>query len=183
MNQHDDAGEINTVNSNLIRFNQKQVKEAKAARKLQHVGGLSLTSLLRMIDSGSLINSPVTREAVHNTIKMWGPSVPSMKGKTTRSSPDSVDINVEHITIIPPYILENHANIVICVDVMKVNKVPFLVTIGAVVKFGSASELRNMKTSTIAAALIVVLEIYHNRGFRIICIACDNAFDPLIQNH
>ena len=140
------------------------------------MAGLSLTSLLRMIDSGSLINSPVTREAVHNTIKMWGPSVPSMKGKTTRSSPDSVDINVEHITIIPPYILENHANIVLCVDVMKVNKVPFLAIIGTIVKFGSVSELRNMKTLTITAVLTVALQIYHNTGFRVICIAYDNAF-------
>ena len=42
-------------------------------------------------------------------------------GKTTRRQPGAVEINIETITPIPPDILNNHGNVVISMEVMKVN--------------------------------------------------------------
>ena len=82
-----------------------------------------------MIDSGSLMNCPVTRESVKHSITIWGPSVASMKGRNTRSAPDAVKVDSSTITSVPPHIATHHIRVSIGIDVMKVNKIPFLVSI------------------------------------------------------
>ena len=182
VNEHEVGTAIDTVRKNLTRFTQRQVEDARCARKLQHTTGLSTSALLRMIDSGALANSPVTREAVRNSIIIWGESVASKKGRTTRSSPNATQIDIYTITSIPPHIINEHGMVVLCIDIMKVNKVPFFVTTSRVIKFGSATELKNMEISIIIPILVTILHIYVSRGFTVISIAADNGFAALENN-
>ena len=99
-----------------------------------------------MIDSGLLINSPVTREAMRSGISIWGPRVPNLKGKTTRYIPESSNVRLETNAPIPPHILQQNQYIVMCVTVMKVNKIPFMVSIGRVVKYVTCTGLHDLKT-------------------------------------
>ena len=180
---HDNVDGITRVRDNLMKFNRRQVRKAEVARQLQNTAGLALSSLLRMIDSGALINSPVTRQAVKDSISIWGNNVHSMKGRTTRSTPDEVNIDASTIVPIPPYILDRHYQIVLCIDVMKVNKIPFLVSTSITIKFGTGAELVNMKTETMVDKITIILQIYHNRGFSVTSIAADNGFAPLRENN
>ena len=136
---------MTTVSDNMQKFTEREIKDARVARDFQNNAGLSTQALLRMIDSGLLINSPITRKAVRDSIAIWGISEAHLKGKTTRTRGDAVIMNDIEITTIPPHILEHHKNIIIGMDITKVNKIPFLATISRVIKFGTGSELKIQK--------------------------------------
>ena len=132
---------VPTVEQNLQRYNQRQAKEAHRARYFQNCAGLSARALIRMIDSGALKNSPITRQSVRTAIDIWGPSMSYLKGKMTRRNPDPVELGIETITPIPPDIINNHGNIIMGMNIMKVNGVPFLNTVSRVIQLGSCTEL------------------------------------------
>ena len=183
LNDHDNDSVIRTVDSNLAKFTQRQVGEARVTRRFQNTAGLTTNSLLRMIDSGALLNSPITRESARAAVGIWGPSVANLKGKTTRSRPDPVNIGAATITLIPPHILEHHKEVTIGVDVMKVNNIPFMVSISRVIKFGTATELDSLKMPAYVRTITTILRIYASRGFVVRTIVADNGFAPLLQNN
>ena len=75
---------------------------------------------------------------------MWGKSEAHLKGGTTISTREAVIVDNVTIIPIPPYILDNHGPVTIRMDVMKVNKTSFLVSIDRIIRFGTGSELVDM---------------------------------------
>ena len=182
LNDHDQERSINTVGESLKKFPRRQIVDARTARRYQNTAELTTKAVLRMVDSGALINSTITRESIRDAITICGPSVANLKGKTTRSRPDPVHINTLTITFIPPYILKYHGTIILCIDVLKVNKIPFLASISQVIKMGSATELTNLQVPTIVETITILLKIYASRGFKVRVIASDNGFNPLLED-
>ncbi len=78
-----------TVEDNLKSFTKRQILSAKKARTL--MAGLAFPSDQ---DNKWIVRSnqecPVTTEDVHVADKIWGKSVSSLKGKTTRKTPEHV---------------------------------------------------------------------------------------------
>ena len=105
-----------------------------------------------------------------------------MKVKTTRSRPDPVHINILIITLLPTYILKHHGIIILCIDVMKVNKIPFLASISQVIKMESATELTNLQVPSIVETITILLQIYASRGFKVRAIASGSGFNPLLED-
>ena len=173
---------VRTVEDNLDHFIRRQISDATTARRFQDTSGLITKALLRMIDSHYLINSPITREATKIATDLWGPSVANLKGKTTRANSDIVKPGVHVITPLPPQVLEFHDIVTLCIDAMKVNGSPFLVSHNRVIKFGTTTEFTNMKASSIVSGIILILRIYATRGFRVEFIAADNGFASLQQD-
>jgi hypothetical protein len=62
---------------------------------------------------------------------------------------------------------------------MKVNKMPFLVTISRAVKFGTVAWLKNAKAVTFLKHITDVHKIYVKRGFVIEIVEVDGQFEPL----
>jgi hypothetical protein len=62
-------------------------------------------------------------------------------------------------------IMAHNTKVVLCVDVMKVNKMPFIVTISRAIKFGMVSWLNNAKADSILKQITDVRNIYIKRGF------------------
>ena len=81
---HLNPDNVPTVEENLKRYTQRQIKQAYVARYFQNSAGLSTSALLKMIDSGALKNSPIAREDVKTAQNIWGTSIAYLKGKTTR---------------------------------------------------------------------------------------------------
>ena len=98
-----------------------------------------------------------------------------------RRKGDAVLLSEETITSIPPQILAHHNTIVLGIDVVKVNGIPFLATISRVIKLGSATELPNCKVESIMSALLVVVDIYISRGFTVLAIAADYVFEAIVK--
>ena len=151
-------------------------------RALQNTTGLTTSNLIAAVDKKMLNNSPITRESIKTALAIWGPSVPNLDGKSVRRKGDAVLLSKETITTIPPIILSLHNAIILGMDVVKVNGVPFLSTISRVVKVGSATELPNCKTESIVSALLVIIDTYIARGFSIVAIAADYAFEAIREN-
>ena len=103
-----------------------------------------------------------------------------ISGKSTRSTQGHVILN--NVCPIPPMILTHHQNIILGIDVVKVNEVRFLDIYSRVVKFCTASEIHDEEIPTLIVILKTVKAIYQVRGFNIIAIAADNTFEPMKQN-
>ena len=75
--------------------------------------------------------------------------------------------------------MEHYRRVVLCIDVMKVNKIPFLVTISRAIKFGTVAWLKNSKIETIMSSVTQVRNVYLKRGFTLEVIEADGQFEPL----
>ena len=72
-----------------------------------------------------------------------------------------------------------YLKVVLHVDVMKVSKMPFLVTISGAIKFGTVAFLKNPKITTIMLAIKDVGNIYTKCGFTHEFIEVDGQSEPL----
>jgi hypothetical protein len=68
-------------------------------------------------------NCPINKQHIQTAETIFGPNG-SLKGKTTYHAPPHV---AGHITPVPPEILAAHSNIHLTVDIMYINKLPFLI--------------------------------------------------------
>ena len=68
----------------MTKYNQRQLKEAKSARYFQNTAELSTRALLKCIDSGAMINFPITQEAVRTAQDVWRVSRPYLQGNTAK---------------------------------------------------------------------------------------------------
>lgn len=93
-----------------------------------------------------------------------GVSVTYLKGKSTRQQGDAVELNIEIIMPIPPEILSAHGTIIISVDIMKVNGVPFLTSISRVVNFGLATEIPSADMDNVMVVLTVIFREIQSKG-------------------
>ena len=132
-----------------------------------------------MIDKKILNNSPITRQSFRHVLVIWVPNVPNIDRKTTRRKGDAVKLNEESIASIPPRILSSHPVVILGMDVVKVNGIPFLATISRVIKLGSATKLPDMKVGSIVSSIITIVNVYVARGFRILSVAADYAFEAI----
>jgi hypothetical protein len=75
--------------------------------------------------------------------------------------------------------MAHYRKVVLCVDIMKVNKMPFLVTIIQKIKFGTVLWLKNAKADTTLKQIADVRNIYIKRGFLLEIVEVDGQFEPL----
>ena len=113
-------------------------------------------------------------QSIKDALHIFGPSVPNLQGKITRSSQNHV--RLQDITPIPPIILQRHRNIVIGMDMVNINKVRFFVTYSRDVKFSTATALQDASIPTIVKILTTIKAIYAVRQFNVTYAAADNAF-------
>ena len=65
-------------------------------------------------------------------VKVWGPNISVLKGKTVRSQPGPVKLDLFQI---PKEIRDLHKQATLSIDIFYVNKIPFLVTLSRVLCF------------------------------------------------
>ncbi len=89
---------METVESNMASFTKRQILGANLARNLQ--AGLAFPSNQDMkwaIQSNLIKDCPVTIKDMGTAIKVWGPSIAMLKGKTVRTTPPLVRQDVIEI--------------------------------------------------------------------------------------
>jgi hypothetical protein len=130
----------------------------------------------RILDNNLLSNCPVTTSDIARAEDIFGPDLGSLKGKTVRQTPGSV--NVKNIDI-PPYILENYGNVTLAADIMFINRLAFLVTISRNMKFSTCEFLKDMKANTILHGILHVIGLYQSRGFTVTYLLLDGQFESI----
>jgi hypothetical protein len=158
-------------------FTKLQVASADLARNLQ--AGLAYPSvhdLKWIVKANMLKDSPVTSQDVDFELKIWGPSVVLLKGKTVRQKPPFV---MEEVIEVPKEIRQLHKKATLTIDIFFVNGVPYFVTLSLRICFLLVTHLQNQKFDTIFRALKAMHNFYLQCGFQIVFIKGDGKFKPM----
>ena len=141
---------INTVAENKEGFTKREIKNAELARNLcATLIHPSVKDFEWAIQSNQIKNCPVATQDADNAQKMWGKDVDALKGKTTRSKPDTVARdNVK----VPVETLKLHKEAFLTADSLFVNKMPFFLTLSRKTCFAAVNHLADRKVATIFAA-------------------------------
>jgi len=75
--------------------------------------------------------------------------------------------------------MERYLDVTLCIDIMFVNAIPFLVTIGRNVPFPTAAVLRSRQANVIAKHIREVKGAYVKRGFRVNTVHGDHEFEKM----
>ena len=78
------------------------------------------------------VNLPFMPQDIKNADKIFGPDVPSTKGKSFRRRPEAV---VSDYVEIPKGILSMNTGLEVSVNVMFISKLSFLVSVSKILKF------------------------------------------------
>jgi hypothetical protein len=148
------------------------------ARTIQkRIGRPSTKRYIELANADRILNCDVTAQDILNAEDIFGPDVGSLKGKTVRTASEVVRSG--GLVPIPATIMAQYQKIVLCVDVMKVNKMPFLVSISRAIKFGTVAWLKNAKADTIMKHIKDIHSVYVKRGFIVEIVEVDGQFEPL----
>ena len=169
---------ITTVADNASNYTPADYSRALLARKTQQIiGRPSVRDYIRYVENNLIPNCPVTRRDIIAAEHILGPDVGSLKGKTTRRRP--LGVGLYNHTPIPSGIVEQYHDVIIAVDVLYVNKLPFIATISRYIRFGTVEFLRNQKATTLIEHIKQVNRLYRQRGFRPTYALMDGQFEPL----
>jgi hypothetical protein len=124
---------VNTVKVIRGVYTQRQYDGTKAARRgLGMVGYPSSKDYTNMVRSNMIRDCPITPADVKASNKIFRPDIASLKGKTTRNTPDPV--LTDYIKI-PRAIIDLNQDVTLAADVMLVDDIPFLICVSRNVKF------------------------------------------------
>jgi hypothetical protein len=132
---------------------------------------------MELADGGQIVNCDVTGQDIRNAENIFCPENGSLKGKTVRQGSDQV--RASGLVPIPATIMAHYRTVVLSVDIMKINKMPFFVTISRAIKFGTVTWLKNAKADTILANLTEVHNVYVKHGFLMEIVEVNGQFEPI----
>jgi len=85
---------VNTVEKNKNKYMNKQYSDANKAWLIQNIiGHLSTDDYISYVQQNLIPNCPITKADILCTENILGPNLGSLKGKTTRKTPEKVTIN------------------------------------------------------------------------------------------
>jgi hypothetical protein len=129
---------LNTVAENKAKYTVSNYNRAEKDRTIQQrIGRPSTKRYLELAKKGRILNCNVTQQDIHNVKHIFGPDHDSWKGKTVRKV--SKQVRAGGLIPIPITIMAQYQRVVLCIDVMKVNKMPFFVTMSQAIKFGTVA--------------------------------------------
>jgi hypothetical protein len=120
----------------------------------------------------------VTRQDISAADHILGKKISALKGKTAYRQGTPISRRTNGV---PHGIQLCFQRAMLAIDIMFVNKIPFLVTISKGLRFGMSEVLKNRHVHTIAKVIENVLWLYRHRGFRVTECKADMEFEP-VQN-
>ena len=149
VNKINNSEGIDTVQGSIARLSKRDQMRVLLTQRLQHVAGHpSDDTLICAAVTNSIMGCPIAREDVLMALEYLGKSGYAVAGKTTRTQPDEVVPN-EALVELPPTILNYYKDVVLSIDILFVNRVPFIATISRNIHYGTIAALPNMKIETL----------------------------------
>ena len=170
---------IDTIEASKKRFTTRDQKQASRVRRYQHVGGHPSEATLKYSSvTNGVKNSPFTKQDIEMTTDMLGQSDVAVQGKTTRTQPDAV-VAQDNLVELPPSIIQYYGKVELAVDVMHVNRIPFLTSLSRKIHYGTVNALADMKIPTMEVCIEKIIRAYSVRGFHVTVIHVDIQFKAI----
>lgn len=148
-----------TVQEREAKYTKREVQAAKDARELtRSMGYPSNVSMIKLLQSGAILNAPITVADLQRAEAIYGPDIAALKGKTKRRKP--ITAKFEHIPV-PP-----QSEQTLSADIMFVNGEPFLVIVADPLGLVMARWLKARTAGVLAEALAAMVNELTARGFR-----------------
>ena len=148
-----------TTAENRNNYTTGQFERAKVARKLYHIiSAPSTKNFKTILRSNRIKDCPVVEKDVYITEEIFGPAVTTLKGNSARRNPRII---LEDLITVPPELLHKHSSIELCIDVIYVNKIGFLTSIGYPIFYRKTLHVSDGKTETLYNKLDKILHIYN----------------------
>jgi len=167
---------VTTVKDQANNYTRRDLERAQDARQMQNIIMHPSDHILAKNAIRYLANCPVTEHDVRVANDIFGANLGSLKGKTVHRPNPHVQAGIAPV---PPDILSRHRDVTLAIDIMFVNKIPFLVTVSRALKFVTVEDLLNRKVTTVRDKLRAVLRLYRHRGFHVTTLLGDQEFEPL----
>jgi len=150
---------VSTVEHNARYFTKREVDKADEAITVQARAGFpSSKNLVKMVD-GMIQNVPVTKHDVHRAVRIHGPNVACLKGKTKwmKSQPIKVEFLPVSVTVLSMF-----------VDLMFVDGDPYLLSVTKPLELLMCNHLGGSKSeAAVWSALTKQFAQYKSRGFQV----------------
>ena len=148
-----------TAEQNKMLYTKRDIQAADAARNLvKALAYPSMADMFAMIKAG-ISGSTVTAKDLHRALKIYGPFIPSIQGKTTRRPTPLAPEDVPK-SLLTEQIL--HA------DLLFVDKVPFLISVSKPLGLTVASHLPGGKgAASVRKAMTHQIRQYAAQGFSV----------------
>ena len=119
---------MQTFQENKEGFKKRNIKDAEKSRsEYNMVGHPSAADFERMVRGNMLRKFPITDSVIKNVHTIFGPDVGSLRRKTVRKKTETV---TSKYVAIPEQIKEKMKIVEVIVDVVFINKIPFVVSLG-----------------------------------------------------
>ena len=158
-------------------YSTHDICNTKATWKLQCIIGQPNSQYFQhLIENNLLPGCHLTADDVKTADHIYGCDLGSIKGKTVQSLLEQVKIPISSI---PPDLMTKYQCVILAVDVMFVNKIPFFITTSHDIKFNTVERLGSQTNKVFMALIQHVLKIYNAQGFKVDTILGDGQFEPL----
>ena len=170
---------LTLVEDNRALYTRRQLKAADDARKLyQHLGMPGYRKFFEMLKHNHITDCPITVEDGKRALKIYGPDIAHVKGKTVR--PRAGKIEITGLTPLPQEVIDNQQFVNVSVDFFYVQGIPVLHSISRNFHFRTVEYLMNMSKAgeqEIKDGISRILNIYRARGLIVSQLNCDNEFE------
>ncbi len=165
-----------TVKGQQEGYSNLECVRAKAMRELQHqLLGPSDADLAHAIEHNIIGDNNFTRKDVANAKHMFGPSQLSHKGKTRKRKNKMIQEDAEWQ--MPPAILEKMKEVILSIDVMHLNRVPFLIGKSHHISYYHAIPMLKKNADCIKEAIDKMKAEYGRRGGTVVKLLREIAFE------
>lgn len=156
---------MNTVDEKKAKYTGRAYKQASLARRIQDViGRPSTRDYHKIVLDGMLKNYPVNQSDLRAAKDIFGPNLGLLKGKTTRQKADHVP---SLIADTPYNMTKIYKDMPLCFDIIFVNRIAFMVIVSRQLQVGTTKRLELRNADVVGEAIVRVIVLYRQRGFRI----------------
>ena len=167
------------IEENAKFLTTKEIAQADVANQLLHALGYpSVVNLKTTIKTNVIWDNPVTESDIKLMEHLYGPDIPTVKGKTSRQCPHKL---VRDVVFIPHELHDTQCNVWLYIDIMYINGIPFLTTISKNIKYSTDMWVADCIAPTITSLVESILKLYQWTGFQVMEVCADHEFKPVLQ--